>query len=406
MFDQSASYYDAIYEANGKDYTREVARLHELIQQHQHSAGTRLLDVACGTGGHLAYLRQAYTVEGLDADAAILQVARAKFPNIPFHHGDMVDFALGHTFDVVICLFSSIGYVKTLSRLQQALDTFAQHTAPGGLIIVEPWFAPGVLTPGHVHSLYVDRPEFKLARMNVMAIEENLSILNFHYLIATKSGVTHTTERHELGLFPHEAYLAAFAKQGLTVTYDAEGLTGRGLYIGVKPLVTAGDTTIMLRPTTADDEPFLWEMLYQAIHVPEGEPQPDRALLQEPALAHYVAQWSERPGDEGLLALDLQSGQPVGAIWIRLFTAEDPGWGFVDAATPELSMAILPAYRGQGIGTALLTGLITQTTGRYPALSLSVDPRNAAMRLYARHDFVVVGTAGTSLTMRRTLSER
>ncbi|MEZ4727457.1 MAG: GNAT family N-acetyltransferase [Caldilineaceae bacterium] len=160
-----------------------------------------------------------------------------------------------------------------------------------------------------------------------------------------------------------------------------------------------------LRPILPTDEPFLWEMLYQAIHVPEGTPPPDRAILQEPALAHYVAGWGQHPGDEGLLAIDQQSGQPVGAAWLRLFSADDPGWGFVDTATPEVSMAILPAYRGQGIGTGLLRALIAHASERYPALSLSVDPQNAAMRLYERLGFVVVGAVGTSLTMRKGFME-
>lgn len=154
-----------------------------------------------------------------------------------------------------------------------------------------------------------------------------------------------------------------------------------------------------LRPATAADEPFLWEMLYAAIYVPDDQPQPDRAILQEPALAHYVANWGQQPGDVGLLAIDAANGQPMGAAWLRFFTAADPGWGFVDEATPEVSMALLPAYRGQGIGTALLTALVDQASSHYPALSLSVDPQNAAMRLYERLGFRVVGAVGTSLTM-------
>lgn len=159
-----------------------------------------------------------------------------------------------------------------------------------------------------------------------------------------------------------------------------------------------------LRPTTSADEPFLWEMLYEAIYVPEDQPRPDRAILQEPALAHYVVNWGQQPGDEGIIAIDSTNGQPVGVAWLRFFTAADPGWGFVDEATPEVSMALRPAYRGQGIGTALLTALVDQAHGRYPALSLSVDPQNAAMRLYERLGFRVVSAVGTSLTMYKPFS--
>ena len=404
MFHQSAAYYDAIYAANGKDYAQEVTRLQAFIQTHKHASGNRLLDVACGTGGHLAYLAPVYLVEGLDADATMLQVAQQKFPTMPFHLGDMVDFDLGRTFDIVTCLFSSIGYVKTLPRLHQTIGNLSRHTAPGGLVIVEPWFAPGLLQAGYVHAAFIEQPDLKLARMSVTALEDNVSILNFHYLIAAQGEIHHTTERHELGLFTHDQYVAAFQAQGLAVVYDEQGLTGRGLYIGQKPLASVSPNRYAFRPTTPADEPFLWEMLYEAIYVPEGNPLPERTILQEPALAHYVANWGQQPGDEGIIAVDSTNGQPVGTAWLRLFTAADPGWGFVDVETPEVSLALLPAYRGQGIGTALLTALIEQARGHYPALSLSVDPQNPAMRLYERLGFTAVGAVGTSLTMRKRLT--
>lgn len=235
MFTKSAEYYDALYAVVGKDYAQEAERLHKFIQIHKLAAGNTLLDVGCGTGAHLPYLRPFYLLEGLDLDAEILAVAQQKFPDLAFHQGDMVDFKVGRAFAVVTCLFSSIGYVKTLPRLQQAIQNLAAHTLPGGVVIIEPWFSPGVLRPGFLHALLVDQPELKVARISRNEIEGNVSILNFHYLIATPAGVEYTTERHELGLFTHEEYVAAFAASGLTVVHDREGLDGRGLYIGIKP---------------------------------------------------------------------------------------------------------------------------------------------------------------------------
>ncbi len=124
--------------------------------------------------------------------------------------------------------------VKTLPRLHQAISNFSRHVAPGGLVIVEPWFVPGILQTGYVHAAFVDQPDLKIVRMSINEIVDNVSILNFHYLIADKGEIRHTTERHELGLFTHEEYLIAFTTQGLTPLYDAQGLTGRGLYIGQK----------------------------------------------------------------------------------------------------------------------------------------------------------------------------
>ena len=159
-----------------------------------------------------------------------------------------------------------------------------------------------------------------------------------------------------------------------------------------------------LRAATPADEAFLWEMLYQAIHVPVGSAPPPRSLLQEPSLAHYVAGWGRRPGDLGIIAWQEESGEAIGAVWLRLFTADDPGWGYVDDHTPELSIAIVAEQRGQGLGRALIERVVEAASGKHPALSLSVDPHNAAFRLYQRLGFGVVGASGTSVTMRKELT--
>ena len=102
---------------------------------------------------------------------------------------------------------------------------------------------------------------------------------------------------------------------------------------------------------TQADEPFLWDMLYLALYVPEGNPPLPREVIHSPELSRYVEGWGQ-PEDEGFLALDGE--KPVGAVWLRLLTGDNHGYGYVDDLTPELSIAILPEYRGRGIGKALL----------------------------------------------------
>ena len=161
-------------------------------------------------------------------------MARQRNPGIVFHQGDMVDFTLGRTFDVVTCLFSSIGYVKTVDRLNHAVRCMAAHLKPGGLLIVEPWFTPDAWHSGTPHGMFIDEPGLKLARLNTSFADGRLSYFDFHYLIATPEGTEHLVERHELGLFERTEMETAFRKAGLEVDYDAEGLTGRGLWIGYK----------------------------------------------------------------------------------------------------------------------------------------------------------------------------
>ena len=119
MFSRSAQLYDAIY-ASIRDYPREAAELDQLIQERRPGAKT-LLDVACGTGAHLEHLAGKYEVEGLDLDPDMLAVARERLPGAAFHQGDMSSFDLDQRFDAVVCMFSSIGYVKTEEWLRDAI---------------------------------------------------------------------------------------------------------------------------------------------------------------------------------------------------------------------------------------------------------------------------------------------
>jgi ribosomal protein S18 acetylase RimI-like enzyme len=159
----------------------------------------------------------------------------------------------------------------------------------------------------------------------------------------------------------------------------------------------------VIRPLTPADEPLLWDMLYYAIYVSEGQAPPEHDVVKQPELATYVAGWGQE-SDIGFVALDGEGKQPLGAAWLRLLKGDSKGFGYVDEATPELSMAVLPEYRGRGIGTRLLTRLLQVAANHHSAVSLSVDTDNPALRLYRRLGFEVVGTSGTSLTMKVALT--
>ncbi len=232
LYKRSALYYDAIY--SFKNYQKEAEKVHSLIQQNKRSEGRTLLDVACGTGGHLAFLKDHYEVQGLDANPDMLKTARQKHADIAFHQADMADFELKRKFDAIICLFSSIGYVKTRQRLNKAIRNMARHLQSGGVIIIEPWFSPEAFIPGTIHGLWVDQPDLKIARMNLSTVKGNISIMDMHHLVGTTKGIEHFIEHHEMGLFTHEEYREAFQAASLQVTYEPEGLTGRGLHIATR----------------------------------------------------------------------------------------------------------------------------------------------------------------------------
>lgn len=230
MYTDSARFYDALY--HFKDYSAAAEQVHQLLRRIMPSAKT-LLDVGCGTGKHISELQNHYQTEGVDISEQMLEVAKSRSPDIRFHQADMVELELGLKFDVVTCLFSAVAYVKTLDRLHRAVTSMASHLQPGGVLLVEPWISLDRYRVGTVVSNFYDGPEQKIAWMYVNAVEGLVSIFDIHYLIGEVDGVTHFTERHEMGLFTHEEYIQAFNNAELEVEWETQGLFGRGLYIGI-----------------------------------------------------------------------------------------------------------------------------------------------------------------------------
>jgi ribosomal protein S18 acetylase RimI-like enzyme len=157
---------------------------------------------------------------------------------------------------------------------------------------------------------------------------------------------------------------------------------------------------IQLRSLQTGDAGFLIEALYHAIYVPPNTPPLPKTIVQHPDLAQYVDGFGTQPTDHGILAL--HDGTPIGAAWARSMH----GYGFVDEAIPELSIALLPGYRGQGIGTRLLEALLNALCKTVQHVSLSVNQTNPARRLYERHGFTVVKVEGDSITMVCSLESR
>jgi GNAT superfamily N-acetyltransferase len=151
---------------------------------------------------------------------------------------------------------------------------------------------------------------------------------------------------------------------------------------------------IVLRRGGTQDVRFLRDMLHHAYYWRERVPGS--------LVSRYVRGWG-RPGDTALIALE--NGFPVGAAWYRVFSDEEPGYGFVDEGTPELAIAVVPSKRGHGIGDELLQELIAKARAAgYDRLSLSVEPGNPARKLYERHGFAVVDEGAEAWTMVASLA--
>src|ERR1035437_62973 len=228
MFLESSELYDAIY--HFKNYARECEILRAMIAVAAPGART-ILDVACGTGEHDKFLKEHYAVDGIDLNENYLRAARVKNPAGRYTRADMIDFDLATTYDAVTCLFSAIGYVRTVDRMNRAIACMARHVKPGGVLIVEPWLTPDDWNPvaSFIHAGEIGAD--KVRRMSHSGQEGNLSVLLLHYLRGRPDGIEHYSERLELGLFKRDEMTRAFESPDMDVRCDAEGLMGRGLYL-------------------------------------------------------------------------------------------------------------------------------------------------------------------------------
>ncbi len=233
MFSESTDLYDAFYRE--KDYRAETDYVAAVVRGRVPSAES-VLDVACGTGEHARCLSRdhGFRVDGVDIDPRFVELAGKKNPAGRFGCADMTDLDLGRTYDAVLCLFSSIGYVRDVGGLRRAMAAMARHVATPGILVVEPWFAPGTMEDGFVTATTVDIPDGRACRMTHTSLDGRLSRLRFEYLIGTTAGLRRASEVHELGLFTRDEMGEAFAAAGLTLEFDPEGPTGRGLCVAVR----------------------------------------------------------------------------------------------------------------------------------------------------------------------------
>lgn len=227
MFNKSAFYYDLIY--SHKDYRNEANIILNIIKEINPGA-KNILDIACGTSEHHKYLKHSFVIDGLDINPNFINISREKNLECHYYSCDMSDFNLEKKYDVIICLFSSISYLKTLEKLENTFKCFIRHLNKKGIVIIEPWFTEGEWKQSQIYQHTYEKEELKISRMTLSGKSGKLSTLNFHFLIGNNDKIEYFEELHELTLFNKSDYQNVFSKLGLSYKYDEYGLTGRGLY--------------------------------------------------------------------------------------------------------------------------------------------------------------------------------
>ena len=234
LYRHLAQYYDLLY--SRKNYSQEAHRITRLISRHKNSEGNELLDVGCGTGGHLRHLKNRFSCMGVDLHDRMLRIARMENGGIVFKKADMIRLDLKKQFDAILCLYSAIAYVRTYSNLRKTILNFSKHLKPGGILLIDPWFTPSRYKVGFVHSSTVKRKNTVIAQMHVQKTKGSTAVRIIHYLIAEKDkGVRHFTSRHEMGLFEIGKTLELMRSAGLRSKFLKRGLLkNRGLFLGIK----------------------------------------------------------------------------------------------------------------------------------------------------------------------------
>lgn len=149
-----------------------------------------------------------------------------------------------------------------------------------------------------------------------------------------------------------------------------------------------------IRPLSTDDEPILWEMLYQGLSSSGTKAAPPRDIVQRPEYSRFVQNWGQT-GDTGFVAHDEKDNSLLGAVWLRKPNDKSP------ADTPSvLTFAVKPGHRGHGIGTALLTQLVRANPER-SKISITSAAGKPLLRLYERFGFMVAEERPDAVVMQR-----
>lgn len=225
-----AEVYDLLY-GSRKDYAAEAATIRELVVRRRPAARS-LLDVGCGTAEHLRYWSDWFAVSGVEASAAMVEVARRKVPDVHIEQGDMRELALGRSFDVVCSMYGVVGYLDSLDELRGSVSRMATHAGRDGLVLFEPWiFREDWTGRVHVDDLTV-RDGRRLARMGNWVTDGTAVSVELHYLYDDAEEVRHFVDRQRLSLFSKDEYFAAASDALDGVEFLADSPSGRGMFVG------------------------------------------------------------------------------------------------------------------------------------------------------------------------------
>lgn len=220
-----AAVYDALY--GEKDYVGESDLIAHLFALHADGPVASVLDLGCGTGGHVLPLAaRGLRVTGVDRSPAMLARAREKSAGLAgaaivapeFVEADVRTLRLGRIYDAAIMMFAVLGYQHDDDALLATLASVRRHLPPSGLFLFDVWYGPAVLAqrPGdRVRSVsQADERILRTAR-SALDIRAQICRVDFHVLrIAGDRVVGEDRETHAMRFFFDRELGLAFGASG------------------------------------------------------------------------------------------------------------------------------------------------------------------------------------------------
>ena len=199
LYDKLAQYYDVIYAK--KNFGAEAKWIYQYLKHRGSLEKGNLLDVACGTGRHIAYWQKFYQCVGVDVSKNAINLAKKHVPRATFLVADMRTLRLGKKFDVVTCLFGSIVYVRTLLKLRRVFRILSTHIKTNGFLVIEPWISPKKFVSGFVSSSHFHVARGMLYRLSLSKKRAHGADVDEHYLVTHSGTMRYYHDTHHLGLF-------------------------------------------------------------------------------------------------------------------------------------------------------------------------------------------------------------
>ncbi len=96
----------------------------------------RILDLACGTGRLTKILLlKGFLVEGVDSSEAMINIARKR--GIKCYRQNIINFKLPQRYDLILCTYDSLNYIRNLKSLKKCLSSIKKHLKPEGIFVFD-----------------------------------------------------------------------------------------------------------------------------------------------------------------------------------------------------------------------------------------------------------------------------